>query len=105
MDFSEYGHPSQGWLTSVKANPLAAHDGFTGNDASYAEDLRHIYNAARGAAGARLIAAEGFEHRVAMTALQLPSKRSHTTPLRIYKPKHSDDNHISGAVLYFHGGG
>ncbi|KAH8168995.1 alpha/beta hydrolase fold domain-containing protein [Sarocladium implicatum] len=103
MDFSEYGAPTEEWLTFVKANPDAAQDGFTNNDTKDAAELRAKSNKARGATGAKLIAASGLEDKVAISTVQIPSKGSHTIPLRIYKPKTGPAP--EGAVLYFHGGG
>ena len=103
MDFSEYGAPTPEWLAFVKANPDAAKDGFTNNDLKDAAALRAKSNQARGAAGAKLIANAGLEDKVAISTIQIPSRESHTIPLRVYKPKSGPAP--EGAVLYFHGGG
>lgn len=103
MDFSEFGHPSQEWLTFAAASPSAARDGFTANDPAQAEDLRQSSNKARSAVSTRLMAETGLDQTVQISTLPIPSAGGHSIPLRIYKP--SIGTHISGALLYFHGGG
>lgn len=105
MDFSEFGVPSQEWLNFVKTNPLAARDGFVDNEISKAEQLRYSSNKARGSASAKLIASTGVDQRITTTTLQLPSRAGNTVPLRIYTPRKPKAGQITGAVLYFHGGG
>lgn len=105
MDFSRFGYPSKEWLTFIEGEPSAARDGFVGNDPTNAETLRTLSNNVRGAVGAKLIIEAGLDQRVSITTLQIPSRNSHTIPLRVYKPMRSTGNGPKGAVLYFHGGG
>lgn len=105
MDFSEFGPPSQEWLTFIATNPLAAQDGFTENDPGQAADLRASTNKARGAVGAKLLATTGLDQRVTISTFHVPCKDNRSIPLRIYKPREPRDSSLNGTLLYFHGGG
>jgi acetyl esterase/lipase len=105
MDFSQYGHPSQEWLTFTATNPSAALDGTTGNYLSAASSLREAFNTARSAVSANLLASTGLDQRISITTQRIPTPDPNATiPLRIYKPNRPNTD-LKGAVLYFHGGG
>ncbi|KAL2067199.1 hypothetical protein VTL71DRAFT_1623 [Oculimacula yallundae] len=105
MDFSEFGQPTKEWLNFVATNPSAARDGFSGNDPAQAGFLRKESNKARSTVSERLLAESGLDTRVKRSTVQLPSRGSHTIPLRLYEPQALKPEEVVGAVLYFHGGG
>lgn len=105
MDFSEYGHATPEWLSFLKANPYAAHDGFSGNHLDQATTLRNSSNEVRSQTSARLIAEERLDQQVDISTVEVPSRQDHTIPLRTYRPKDYSEGQLSGVVLYLHGGG
>lgn len=104
MDFSRYGVPSDQWRAFTEKNPNALREGYDGNDLSKADVLRAKNNKAREEAAARLMVTTGLQDRVAIETIQVPSRGSHTIPVRRYAPR---DNHPDDApvLLFFHGGG
>lgn len=105
MDFSRFGHPSQEWITFAEADPAAAQDGFSQNALAEAKALRETSNKTRNAVSAKLVAELGLDKSTTATTVQLPSRGSHTIPLRIYKPHDKASDGPTKTLLYFHGGG
>lgn len=106
MDFSQYGPPSKEWLSFTAANPAAAQDGFSGNDIAQAGSLRQASNEARTRVSEKLIKEANLDTKVAISTITIPSRDSHTIPIRVYKPK--TETITTGpprALIYFHGGG
>lgn len=104
MDFSEYGVPSEQWLAFAEKNPAATQDGFDGTGPSGAASLREKTNRGREATAARLMTETGLCNRVTIETIQVPSRDSHTIPVRRYAPRegHRDDAPV---LIFFHGGG
>ncbi|KAJ5604591.1 Alpha/Beta hydrolase protein [Penicillium lagena] len=107
MDFSKYGTPSKEWLEFIAHNPAAAKEGFSGNDILEASQLRQAVNANREVASEKLMAESGLKNRVDISTLSIPSRASHTIPLRRYSPvsQHGQRQDPRQGLVYFHGGG
>ncbi|KAG4415977.1 hypothetical protein IFR04_010862 [Cadophora malorum] len=97
--------PTKEWLNFIATNPSTAKDGFSGNDPAQAEFLRDVSNKSRSAASEKMMAESGLECRIKRSTVQVPSRGTHTIPLRIYEPHVLNPEKTMGAVLYFHGGG
>jgi len=104
MDFSRYGIPSEQWRVFTEKNPSASRDGYDGNDPSKADVLRAISNKAREETAGRLMVTTGLNARVTIETIQIPSRGSHTIPVRRYAPRanHAEDAPV---LLFFQGGG
>lgn len=104
MNFSRYRAPSKEWLEFVAENPAAARDGFSHNDHLEATQLRATVNSARETASKNLISQSGLVGKVYIQTLSIPSRGSHSIPLRRYSsPNHGRESRRG--LVYFHGGG
>lgn len=111
MDFSRYGTPSREWLEFVARNPQAFQDGYNDNELQLASQLRESANKAREATSQRLLKQHNLDEKVDISTLSIPSRGSHSIPLRRYSPSsYSQDengskNPLTRCLVYFHGGG
>lgn len=103
MDFSRYGAPSKEWLEFVAENPAAARDGFGQNDHLKASQLRATVNSVRETASKNMISQSGLVDKIDIQTLSIPSRGSHSIPIRRYLPNHGRESRQG--LVYFHGGG
>ncbi|KAL2833752.1 Alpha/Beta hydrolase protein [Aspergillus cavernicola] len=103
MDFSKYGFPSPEWLAFIARNPAAAQDGFSDNKPTLASHLRHAANTTREITSQKLMTQSSLTKKINISTLSIPSRDSHTIPLRRYSPPTQQPN-LPG-LIYFHGGG
>lgn len=103
MDFSRYGAPSKEWLKFVAENPAIARDASMNIDHIEPAQLRAAVNSIREAASQRLMSQSGLAHKVDIQTLSIPSRGSHSIPLRRYSP--GDSRESRPGLVYFHGGG
>lgn len=111
MDFSRYGTPSKEWLEFVSRNPQASEDGYNDNDLQLASQLRESANKAREAISQRLVKQYKLDEKVDISTLSIPSRGSHSIPLRRYSPssygqdENASKDPLARCLVYFHGGG
>ena len=88
-------------------NGSASQDGYNDNDLQLASQLRESANKAREATSQRLLSQHDLHKKVDITTLSVPSRGSHSIPLRRYSPPSYNQNgeNLARCLVYFHGGG
>lgn len=104
MDFSRYGAPSEQWRTFAENNPSVTRDGYENNHFAQAAELRATQNSVREATAERTMARTGLHNRVQIKTFHVPSRDTHTIPIRRYTPREMPSGNAS-VLLFFHGGG
>ncbi|KAL1608174.1 hypothetical protein SLS60_003113 [Paraconiothyrium brasiliense] len=97
-DFSEYGGPSEEWLTVEKTLPVPFFD--FGADP---KGVKTVVNNGREDASAKLM--EKLGPYVRMTDHSIPTRDGSTIETRSYRAVSKSEDDILPAYLYFHGGG
>lgn len=104
MDFSRYSAPSPQWRAFIAKHPNSEREGHSGNVISDAESLRTRENATREAAAKQVMASKDLNTRVEIATILIPSRASHSIPIRRYAPRDSPTS-AQRVLLFFHGGG